>query len=93
MFFRHTRFSYILYTCALTLADEGIRTFRAGKEEESPPGDSGCPAQAKNYRLGRFHIRKQAKRDYNRELAEGELASCPRGLPARKHQRANKTNG
>jgi len=50
---------FILFSCALTLADEGIRTFRAGKEEESPPGDSGCPAQAKNYRLGRFHIRKR----------------------------------
>ena len=30
------------------------------------------------------------KRNYNRELAEGELASCPRGLPARKRQRAGK---
>ena len=53
MFFRHTRFSYILYTCALTLADEGIRTFRAGEEEESPSGDSGCPARAAHKRTGR----------------------------------------
>ena len=30
------------------------------------------------------------KRDCNRELAEGELASCPRGLPARKRQRAER---
>ena len=36
--------------CALALADEGIRTFRAGEEEESPSGDSGCPARAADKR-------------------------------------------
>ena len=39
--------------CALALADEGIRTFRAGEEEESPSGDSGCPARAAHKRTGR----------------------------------------
>ena len=34
-------------------------------------------------------VSAQAKRDCNRELAEGELASCPRGLPARKRKRAD----
>ena len=32
----------------------------------------------------------QTKRDCNRELAEGELASCPRGLPARKRSAQDK---
>ena len=38
-------------------------------------------------------VSAQAKHDCSRELAEGELASCPRGFPARKRQRANKGRG
>ena len=38
-------------------------------------------------------VSAQAKRDCNRELAEGELASSPRGLPARKRPRAGRTKG
>ena len=30
-----------------------IRTFRAGEEEESPSGDSECPARAAHKRTGR----------------------------------------
>ena len=37
-------------------------------------------------------VRALTKRDCNRELAEGELASCPRGLPARKRPHAASKN-
>ena len=38
------------FACARTRVNEGIRTFRAGEEEESPAGDSECLTQAADKR-------------------------------------------
>ncbi|MBQ4192760.1 MAG: hypothetical protein II650_00755, partial [Clostridia bacterium] len=52
------------------------------KEQAKKASDLQDPSSAS--------VSAQAKHDCNRTLAGGELAFCPRGLPARKRQRANK---
>ena len=64
--------------------------------DKRPAPEASCPpaAQAKKtidlVDPKSASVSAQAKHDCNRELAEGELASSPWGLPARKRQRADK---
>jgi len=73
--------------CALTLA---------GGEPPRAKGEltSSCAQAKKTIDLvdsKSASVSAQAERDYNRALAEGERAFCPRGLPARKRKRADKS--
>ena len=67
--------------------------------DKRPAPEASCPPAAQAKKVMDLQDPSSAsvsaliKRDCNRELAEGELASCPWGLPARKRQRAERMCG